>query len=240
MHTWDDFERKLKENFLTSTDDNELYAKATRRRQGKTETVAAYINQMRLIFDAMSEQISDKFKLFLIRQNLHRRYAAIVASHCPQTVADVMRIAREVESARPYEAEADSKPRPRFRAANTVEKASDSAADTDSDETSSSERETPKVAVVIADKNSKRNDKRKSNTVVKEETVGNVEVACFICGSQDHLQRQCKQRWPKHCFRCGMPDVVLRDCKNCNSEPSKNAKANSATEQPNSSSQNAP
>lgn len=231
IRTWEDFVRKLKENFLTSTHDNELYAKATRRKQGKTENVASYINQMRLIFDGMSEPLSEKFKLFLIKQNLHARYTAIVASHCPQTVADIMRIAREVENTRPYEAEPDTKQRPKYRGVSTVQRTV-SGTDNESDQSSEGEAEKPHVAVVKSDKDAKRSDRKKSP---KDEKVdGNVEVACFICGSQDHLQRQCKQKWPKHCYRCGMPDVVLRDCKNCNADTPKNGRANSATEHPDS------
>lgn len=237
IHTWDDFVRKLKENFLTSTHDNELYAKATRRKQGKTESVASYINQMRLIFDGMSEPLSEKFKLFLIKQNLHSRYTAIVASHCPQTVADIMRIAREVENTRPCETEAESKPRPIYRGVSTVEKMADSE-DGESDLSSESATEKPRVAFVKGDKKVKRSDRKKSP---KDDKVdGNVEVACFICGSQEHLQRQCKKKWPKHCYRCGMPDVVLRDCKNCNTDSPKNGRANSATEQPDSHPTEAP
>lgn len=46
IKTWADFERKLKENFLSSTHDTELYAKAFHHKQGKNESVATYINQM--------------------------------------------------------------------------------------------------------------------------------------------------------------------------------------------------
>lgn len=233
--SWTEFVTKIKANFLTSTHDNELYAKATRRKQGKNESVATYINQMRLIFNAMSEPMSETFKLFLIRQNLHPRYTAIVASHCPRTVNDVMRIAREVETTRQLEAEPEVKPKSRYRAANTVEKATNSTDNSDTDESEDSISERAKVAVIKTDKVARNSDKKKSVAIVNTENpIGSVEAACFICGSQDHLQRQCKQKWPKHCFRCGMPDVVLRDCKNCNGELPKNAKANSAAEQPSS------
>lgn len=228
IRTWEEFETKLKENFLTYTHDNELYAKATRRKQGKSESVASYINQMRLIFDAMSEPLADKFKLFLIKQNLHSRYTAIVASHCPRSVVYIMRIAREVENTRPHEAEADARPRPKYRSSNAVEKSMEIPSDSDDAKSSDGETERAKVAVIKTDKNGKRGENRKTSTPTGENApVGSVEVACYICGSQDHLQRQCEQKWPKHCIRSGMPDVVLRDCKNCNTETKKNAKVNS-------------
>lgn len=214
-----------------------MYAKATQRKQGKTESVVTYINQMRLIFDAMSEPISEQFKVFLIKQTLHPRYTAIVASHCPKTVGDLMRIAREVENTRPYEPDSSAKIKPKYRSANAVTKAAELPSNSDGDHSSDDEAGQGKVAAAKIDKKGRQPDKKRASAPAKEETTGNVEVACFICGSPDHLQRQCKQKWPKHCFRCGMPDVVLRDCKNCNSDTPKNAKVNSAAEQQSSSSQ---
>lgn len=237
IRTWSDFERKIKENFLTSTHDNELFTKATKRKQGKTESVATYINQMRMIMQEMSEPLSEKHKLFLIQRNLHPRYTAIVASHCPQTVADVMRIAKEVENARTQEIDTDCKPKQKYRNVNTIGKASESSVDSSSEGISDIEAEKTRVAAVKTDKKAKREKKKQNDSVKDESPIGSVEVACYNCGSQDHLQRKCPEKWNKHCYRCGMPDVVLRECKNCNADSSKNAKTNSVTELSNSQSQ---
>lgn len=49
IHNWDDFERRVKAHFLPLSHDYELMAQANRRKQGRKESVAVYINAMRLI-----------------------------------------------------------------------------------------------------------------------------------------------------------------------------------------------
>lgn len=151
IRTWSDFERKIKENFLTSTHDNEWFAKATKRKQGKQETVASYINQMRVMMQGMSEPLSEKYQLSLIRRNLRPRYTAIVASHCPQTIADVLRIAKEVENFGRYDMETEAKPKPKYRDVNTIDKTSDSSSDADSDCETDNEVEEARVLASRAD-----------------------------------------------------------------------------------------
>lgn len=247
IHTWAEFVSRLKAHFLPLSHDFELIAQANRRKQGKRESVAIYVNAMRLIFGAMSDPLKAEHQLFLVRQNLHPQFSSIVASHSPRTINDVLRICKEIECSKNAECEIEAtKPkfnRPTYRGVNVAEKIDNELVSSDEDNSSDSEREKSKVAAVKVDKKQKP-EKRKPATAKKEEVpVAAVEAACYNCGSEDHLQRNCKLKWPKHCFRCGAEGVILRDCPKCRPElakMAKNAKVGLAEEQPDSQNQSAP
>lgn len=118
----------------------------------------------------MTDQLAEKFKMFLIKQNLQPRYTAIVASHCPQSVSDIMRIAREVETTRVYENDSTTKPKPKFRGVNTVQQEAESSADSESDSTRDSDTEKPTVAVVKTGKHEKKTETRKSQISTQKDS----------------------------------------------------------------------
>lgn len=62
---------------------------------------------MRLIFSAMSTPLRAEHQLFLVRQNLRPSLLRIVASHSPRSIADVLRICKEIESAQNIEVESE-------------------------------------------------------------------------------------------------------------------------------------
>lgn len=231
IRTWDEFVQRLKSNFLPLSHDYELVAQANRRKQGKKEPVAIYINAMRLIFSAMSTPLRTEHQLFLVRQNLNPSLVRIVASHSPRNIEDVLRICKEIESAQNIEIEPESRQsRPYIRQVNEVAQDEDSSSG-DSDTMSADDTKPPQVAAARDDRKSK-SDKR--NTVAtKTDSKSNTVEACYNCGGEGHLKRDCKLKWPKHCFRCGEKGVVLRDCPKCNEDltkMSKNAKVNSVEE----------
>lgn len=238
IHTWDEFERRLKAHFLPLSYDYELIAQANRRKQGRKESVAIYVNAMRLIFGAMSDPLKAEHQLFLVRQNLHPQYSSIVASHSPRTINDVLRICKEIECSRNANAEPEPvKPRvnrPNFRGVNSAERVEDNPSSSADENSSNDEEEKPKVAAAKSEKRQKI-DKRKPSVANKESKSNDaVEAACYNCGSEDHLQRNCTFKWPKHCFRCGAEGVILRDCPKCKEDRvkmAKNAKVNLAQEQ---------
>lgn len=167
-----------------------------------------------------------------------------MASHSPRNIEDVLRICKEIESAQNIEVEPDStKPRPNrqsFRQVNAVAKDGNSSA-SDSDATSDEDATAPQVAAA-KDERKPKPDKRNANAA-KTESKSNAVEACYNCGGDGHIKRDCKIKWPKHCFRCGEKGVVLRDCPKCNEDlakMAKNAKVNLTEERDDSPSPPAP
>lgn len=98
--TWKSFVKQLRAHFLPLSSDYELIVEANQRKQGKIEPVAQYVSAMRLIFNAMCRPMDSTMQLFLVRQNLHPSLCGIVASHCPKSINDILRIAKEIECAK--------------------------------------------------------------------------------------------------------------------------------------------
>lgn len=246
LHTWYQFVRALRTNFLPSDYNFELIAQATQRRQRRSESVAEYVNAMELIFRAMSVRMSPEHQLYLVRQNLLPQYGVIVASHSPRNVAEVKRICKEIESATAMQNRRDagtpkstsSKDRPNHRAVHAAENVDETDGHKNSNASSDSEMETGNCAAARFNDSQKKNKGRTESTKKAVDSSkmpkssSNQVEACYNCRGSGHTQMQCKLKWKKHCYNCGMPDYVTKDCPVCNEEKSKNAKVNQVEVEP--------
>lgn len=238
IRTWQQFTTELRQKFLPSDYNYDLVAQAHRRKQGKTESVSAYISAMELLFQAMSIPMAEQQKVAIVRANLASQYDDAIATKNPQTIAAIEAICKRIESTRRTRKEnntdaSTAKPfRPRYGKVNAAEEInSDShiASDSESDQSETNAC----AAVRKADGNQnkitkqpKRGEKSAGTAKDKQPTANNVEV-CFNCRAHGHDQRDCKRKWNKHCYVCGWEGVVARECPKCNPDLPKNGKVNS-------------
>lgn len=156
--------------------------------QRKEESVAVYVNAMRLIFGAMSNPLRPQHQVLLIRQNLHPQYSSIVALHSPQTIEDVLRICKEIECTKGAEYDIESSKstfsRPTPRKVNVTEQVATDSSEEENDSHSDNDEEST-VTAIRAPKNAK------SIKMAKKPT------------KNSETSSECKIKWPKHCFRCG-------------------------------------
>lgn len=238
IRTWQQFATELRQKFLPSDYNFDLVAQAHRRKQGKGESVSAYISAMELLFQSMSIPMAEQQKVAIIRANLASQYDDAVATKNPQTIAAIEAICKRIESTRRARKEnsaetAAAKPfRPRYGKVNAAEEIN-----TDSHGTSDSESDRSEAnacaAINRADgkqnkitKQARRSDKPAGTAKDKQTKVNSVET-CFNCRAQGHDQRDCTRKWKKHCYVCGWEGVVARECPKCNPDLPKNGKVNS-------------
>lgn len=126
IRTWRQFADELRKKFLPADYNYDLVAQANRRKQGKTESVSAFINAMELIFHSMSEPMAENHRLYMVRSNLLPHFTDLVAATNPQTIAEVENVCKRLEGARRQQRAnaqppATSRPfRPRFGNVNAA------------------------------------------------------------------------------------------------------------------------
>lgn len=242
MRTWQEFEAAIKAKFLASDYNFSLIAEVESRRQGKTESVSTYINDMELKFRAMPIQMSDEHKLYLVQKNLLPHFAVTIAAHNPRTIRELEAMCKRLESTRAIiknREPATQKPptftrdRPRQRTVNAIDDSKHGASESDTDSDTSTRdacvvSRTEPAKKKFVSKPSKRGETNKTPSSDKPATKSEPAIveACYNCRSPDHLMKDCKKPWLKHCYVCGRPGVVARDCTTCHPDKAKKSEVN--------------
>lgn len=243
IRTWRDFTVAIKAKFLATDYNFSLIAEVENRRQGKSEPISSYINEMELKFRAMPIQMSDAHKLYIIQRNLLPSYTFTVAAQNPRTIRELEAICKRLESARTMLNNRDqsqqkpltSRDKPKYRAVNTVDEVqehnstSERESEDDGDENAIcaiSNREVTKKKSFT--KPAKRPDDGKQ--LAKEKSLeksptNNVE-ACYNCKGDGHIQRDCTEPMRKRCFKCGLDNHTIANCPRCHPELGKKSQVN--------------
>lgn len=247
IHTWRAFERAIKAKFLATDYNFSLIAEVENRRQGKTEPVSTFINEMELKFRAMPIPMSDAHKLYIIQRNLLPSFTFTVAAQNPRSIRDLEAICKRLESARTMlsnreqnQAKASTtRDKPKYRSVNAVSELKEN--ETSSERESEDETDNKGICAVSnresASKRSTSKPVRSADkkTLAKEKSsekspAGNVE-ACYNCKADGHIQRDCKEPMRKRCFKCGLEKYTVATCPKCHPELEKKAEVNQVDEE---------
>ncbi|XP_058815288.1 uncharacterized protein LOC131678887 [Topomyia yanbarensis] len=92
LHTWNDFKREIRREFLPSGYSQILRLEASFRYQGKDETFAKYYRDIAALFRFVEPPIPDDEKFFVVKKNMNENYAAIVTAARPRTLEEMVEV----------------------------------------------------------------------------------------------------------------------------------------------------
>ena len=220
VNNWDSLVSKLKQDFLKSDFEEEIWEQIKARRQGKLEPVVLFIACMEALFCRLSRPAAEVTKVKYVRESLQPEYRKRLALHDINSVSELSSLCKKLEEADILDLEKSS---PRNKSSiNLIDRelayVSDSTSFSDSttvfrNSTSNNVHKKPKsnkksvpVVVSAADNEETPSTSRgRFNSVV-----------CWNCNQANHTYNSCKSKTRKRfCFKCGTPEVTVRTCKKC-------------------------
>lgn len=100
MLTWNDFVDQLKQRFLSTNYNYQLYSEVQSRHQGKNEPIGSYIADMQSKFRAMSNPPDENHRLYLVRNNMLYEHAMALATQPVNTIEQLEMLVKQRESAK--------------------------------------------------------------------------------------------------------------------------------------------
>lgn len=204
--TWEQFVNAFKNEFLPTNHDYLLLSTIESRLQMKSETIGTYIIEMQSLFKRLSIPLQEAHKVYIVQKNLLRRYALSVAPLGIETLEELSKVCKRIDSYRLSTDQAEIKGQ---KQVYCIEEKSD-------DESSNCSNEVCPLGI----------DKPGNTTQKFSKNVNSsYRRACFNCKKEDHHFRDCDQpRTRVFCFGCGTPEVISTECQKCSGKVKRNPK----------------
>lgn len=202
----------LRQDFLPSDYDDQLWKEIQQRTQGQEERVVIYISIMENLFSCLSEPPSQKEKLKIIRKNLLPSFLPHLALQDIPDISTLTNICRALEDANILK----KKFQPPPRNVSVLEPGLAYIPP----QVSNQESLSSDVCGSWQQHSSRRYNNFQSNSGSCYQGPRNRQVKqiasmqCWRCNGAGHLQRDCKKRIPS-CHGCGKLNVIRPNCPNC-------------------------
>lgn len=210
--SWKTLTAALRQDFLPSDYDDQLWKEIQQRTQGQDERVVIYISIMENLFSCLGEPPSQEVKLKIIRKNLLPSYQPHLALQAIPDISVLTDICRSLEDADMLR----KKFQPPPRNISVLEPGlAYRPPQVSSDQPSGSnacdgfQQHTPRRSI-----NSERNNGYWNQSSRSKHIRQVAVVQCWRCNETGHLQRDCKRRILS-CHGCGKLNVIRPNCPNC-------------------------
>lgn len=223
VQDWDSLVVLLKQEFLPSDYDDQLWEEIKARKQGKTETVSIFIAVMETLFKRLTRPPCEVTKVKHIRQNLLPHYFSQLALLDTPSLSELSKLCKRLEDAyitqnkyrqpqKPYlqmlEPElayvADTSTVPDVTLPNTPKMGG------------ANDCRALKPNCGDVNKRNQNNFHRKHNpTAGISGSASYSSVLCWNCGGTNHTYAGCRLKRKKFCYRCGLPEVTVASCPKC-------------------------
>lgn len=222
LSDWDSLVVKLKQDFLQSDFDDEIWQQIRSRKQGRTEPVILYISCLEALFKRISHKVAENTKIKYIRLGLHQEFRDRLALIDLDSVEKLGALCKKLEDTKivSYSGSSSTKN-------ISILTDPELAYISDNQSFKSASTSDLRVANNLRKKGKTKNVK---NTVNKHDVAsisrssgngnksGGVQdsVVCWKCQLPNHTFRNCKARINKiFCYKCGTPDITTKNCKVC-------------------------
>lgn len=225
---WGHFVESMRRRFLSQYHELDALDEISQRKQGKTESVMAYLNQMVMLFQTVSENLSEQYMAHVIQRNLRPEFQALVGPWEPKNLAELERVLRKLQPTKMHIVP-EAEKRPFFRRV-AVPRVNEIETNSETPEEEVIQITEEEINAILRDrrtKNSTTATKRNgvaSNNDGSSQTLVSVsagpstkagETVCYNCNEKGHYIRECTR--PKkgiHCYLCKKEGVRSTEC-NC-------------------------
>lgn len=193
IHTWEELRTKLRETYLSSEYEEEVWCDIRNRTQGPNEKTAIFCAHMKNLFRKLSQPPNEDTKLRIIRRNLLPFIQNQLALQNFDTTEELESAARIVEDVQVR----TQRMRPPPTNSHLVAEP----------ECMYQRPRNSSVHVVTGTATSATSSARVGNR--------SSQALCWNCQRVGHFKRDCTEPFRRHCFRCGKPDVTTQTCPVC-------------------------
>lgn len=233
---WTDLVEKMRKKFLNKSYQYEMINQINDRKQKPTESVLAYISDIKSMFRALPRPELEERIIFTIRSNMREEIRNKFSHETCESMDMLEEYARNAELSLPKMTTKEKTNRyqwPRRRTEiNECAPVNNSTSNSDSDD-SESDKTVNEIRKFIqrydrgrdSKKGGKENRQRRTRSPKKKgASEGNDKpLRCFNCKETGHLFIDCNRAVErKFCFRCGYEDVIAPECPNCNTPKNSN------------------
>lgn len=197
---WDELTRKLKEDYLPYDYEYGLWDEIRHRTQGAQERVLTFVVAMESLFRKLPNHPLEETRLNLIRRNLLPHIQKQLALHHVNSLAGLIKLAREVEETElrtqrfvppPVSTRGLLEPELAYKKTNYQSAISS-----------------------IEPKHEVESTNNKIELVQIPESTAKAPT-CWNCNRGNHKFRSCPEPRKKFCYRCGQPNVIADNCPKC-------------------------
>lgn len=226
-----EFSKALISNFSVKNYQDKLMYEALARQQGRNESIATFVTNIRLIFNQMDPQLPQSRQIDIACNNLNPNYIQHIRRSHITTFENLVDEGKDIENNLEKIKNYKGPPNPSLALLKSAAWPKKSA------ERSHSNKKPPEKEDIAATKAMKfENDKQqKGKNSPSVEIKGRVPVTqnnsdmpnageCFKCRQQGHLFKECPNegKYRIFCYLCGKGKVTVVKCPNCKDRQKKN------------------
>lgn len=244
IHTWSDFKKKFKKRFIPLRDDGDIYEDLYGRTQGEDESIAEFINNIKLIAAYFRHPPAEKSLVKLTIKNLLPKYRSFIRDKTIKTFDKLQKYGQKYE--RELEANNRYTP-PKAKDLMHIKYAAYKAKEKPKKHVAAS-KETV-AATIVASEGKKNKPKPQTQITPVNPTAATVQKSatqtlppgvheskpprkpfpanCRLCDTFGHRAFHCPTRNGRIvCWGCGELDILYPNCTKCQSrrEAAENAK----------------
>lgn len=243
---WNDFVVALKAEFLPENYDFILMNDISNRVQKQNESFAEFITQMLSAFKCLSIELSEDYKLFIVKRNLLPKYSEAIAPFQIQTLAQLSQMCRSIDNSnvikrnhslpfQQYPSYTDNFRNHFGRDINLVDSATSSAAINETDTTNIPSFSKNSDANFVEHRGNQTDDQSENELQevwafqnnrpqrrMQNGQYGTTRPKCWNCLQEGHLWQNCAVRKEVvFCYSCGFRGVVSINCPKCRGNDSR-------------------
>lgn len=222
IQDWDSLVLLLKQEFLPSDYDDQLWEEIKSRKQGKNETVSIFIAIMETLFKRLSRPPCEITKIKHIRQNLLPQYFSQLALLDIPSVSELSKLCKKLEDAYVSQSKyrQPQKPYVEMLEPELAYVANSHTVSNFSEPSTSKIKESVDNAKPLKTRRSddvqyKNNSRRIYRNFSRSGDSVSAPVLCWNCGQANHTYSACTVKRKKFCYKCGHPNVTVSTCSKC-------------------------
>lgn len=238
--SWEELISALKTEFLPENYDFILLNDISNRNQKQNESFAEFITQMLSAFKCLSIELSEQYKLFIVKRNLLSKYSEAIAPFRIQTIAQLAQICRSIDDANTIK-KSHSLPFQQFpsmnensrnrwgREVNAVDNSSSNA--TANPNVANNQEYTGGEEIHSVNHQSDNPFKIESQDICavqrrvqqNQQHRPSVRSKCWNCVQEGHFFQNCPAaKGSIFCYTCGFRGVITRNCPKCRGNEERN------------------
>lgn len=227
FNSWDSLVNALRQDFLPTDYDSELWKQIERRTQHTNEPVVIYISIMENLFECLSEKPTEKRKLRTLMSQVLPEYQSHLALQDIPDVSSLVVVCRALEDSERIKKAFRPPPNknictlePGLASSSSEQVLSNTAACCHNvhaavcshNEMIGSGTRASEFRSEVSNVNTARKTYPRKKSGINQVS----EVRCWKCNGIGHIKRNCRksQRTPT-CFGCGKKGVIRPNCSNC-------------------------
>lgn len=213
--SWDELVIAMRNEFLPSNYDFVLLYEIANRSQRPSETFAEYCTHMMALFKCIATPISEDHKLYLLQKNLLPKYSSLVAPLRIRTLSDLMEACRGIDDANikstfqlPFQWQQHQRSNQfPFARQRDISETSNVAQPPTEVDVEAMQRMQAGISRLNVHSQSDSNSSRPNNRTER--------AKCWNCDSEQHLNKDCRERRRIFCYSCGKAGYTTLTCPAC-------------------------